>query len=373
MPDVLLNDFKRQWAETADAVLGAVARVGESGWYILGREVEQFELALAQVFGRKQAVGCASGLDAIEIGLRALGLAPGSKILTTPLSAFATTLAIVRAGAVPVFVDVDEYGLIDLGRCRQALASDPSIRAMVPVHLFGHSLDLEDLDELRRRFEVLLVEDCAQSIGAASRGRLAGGVGQVAATSFYPTKNLGALGDGGAIATDDDALAARCRALRDYGQTKKYVHDELGLNSRLDELHAAVLRGAFLPRLHKWTERRRAVAKAYLAGIDHPGVRPLPSPPHSESVWHLFPVSVRAAGRDKFMQHLMARGIRAGVHYPHLIPTQRALDGPAFEVRGDLTRAAEIAATEVSLPIHPYLDEEEVDRVINAVNGWSGA
>lgn len=373
LPEVLLNDFRRLWADAGGDVLAAVERVGASGWYVLGPEVEAFEAALATAFGRRHAVGCGSGLDAIEIALRAGGMAPGTKVLTTPLSAFATTLAVVRAGGVPVFVDVDEHGLLDLDRCREALAADPAIRALVPVHLFGHAAGVVALAELRDRFELLLVEDCAQALGARSAGRGAGTAGQLAATSFYPTKNLGALGDGGAMVADDGALADRCRSLRDYGQRGKYAHEDLGLNSRLDELHAAVLRTAFLPRLAGWNARRRAIARAYLARLAHPLVRPVVGPGDSEGSWHLFPVRVPAPAREAFTRHLLARGVRTAVHYPTLVPAQRALRGAGFEVRGDLARAEALAATEVSLPIHPYLEDGEVDRVVDAVNRWEGA
>jgi dTDP-3-amino-3,4,6-trideoxy-alpha-D-glucose transaminase len=371
--DVLLNDFKRLWADAGPEVLAAVTAVGESGWYVLGPEVRRLEEALAPILGRERVVGCGSGLDAIEIALRALALPPGAKVLTTPLSAFATTLGIVRAGGVPVFVDVDEHGLIDLERCADVLASDGQVRAMVPVHLFGNAADLTRLEALRDRFGLLLVEDCAQCIGARWRGRPAGSVGQLAATSFYPTKNLGALGDGGAVATDDAALADRCRALRDYGQSEKYVHDTLGMNSRLDELHAAILARAFLPRLRTWTERRRAVSGAYLAGMRHPLVRPIRPPAGSEGVAHLFPVRVPARAREAFVRHLRAHGVQTALHYPRLVPEQRALPPGAFEVRGELARAAELAACEVSLPVHPYLEDAEVERVVEAVNGWEGA
>ena len=251
----------------------------------------------------------------------------------TPLSAFATTLAIVRAGGIPVFVDVDEHGLLDLDRCADVLASDEAVRAMVPVHLYGNVADLERLAALRERFGLLLVEDCAQCIGATWASRPAGTVGQIAATSFYPTKNLGALGDGGAVATDDPALADRCRALRDYGQSAKYVHDLAGMNSRLDELQAAILGRALLPRLPRWTRRRRAVSEAYVAGIRHPLVRPLGAPERSQGVVHLFPVRVPAPTRDAFVRHLRARGIQSAVHYPSLIPDQRALPPGSFEIR----------------------------------------
>jgi len=332
--------------------------------------VTAFEAALAWRWRRRAVVGCASGLDAIEIALRALGLEAGEKVLTTPLSAFATTLAIVRAGGVPVFVDVDASGLLDLAMARAALTADRSLRFLVPVHLYGHALDLDGLASLREEFGLRIVEDCAQAITARSGGRPVGSVGALGALSFYPTKNLGALGDGGAVATDDDALRDACRALRDYGQSGKYEHVVLGLNSRLDELQAAVLRRVFLPRLERWTERRRAVARRYLDEIRSPRVRPLPAPPRSESVCHLFPVSV-AGDRDAFVAHLRERGIETAVHYPKLACDQRALHGIPFETVGALARARDLAESEVSLPIPPYLDDAEVERVVHAVSSWS--
>jgi dTDP-4-amino-4,6-dideoxygalactose transaminase len=369
-PSILLNDFKRQWADTGADVLAAVERVGASGWYILGRHVESFEHALAAVFGRRHAVGCASGLDAIEIGLRAAGLAAGDRVLTTPVSAFATTLAIVRAGGVPVFVDVDASGLVDLALCEQLLLGGTAIRFFVPVHLYGQSLDLERLAWLRDRFQLTIVEDCAQSVLARFGDAPAGSVGQIAATSFYPTKNLGALGDGGAVVTDDAGLARRAACLRHYGQSAQYVHDHLGLNSRLDELHAAILEGAFLPRLESWTTRRRVIAARYLAGIRHPRVRLLAPPPASQPCWHLFPVFVAAPDRTGFRQHLEGSGIQTALHYPHLIPDQRGLAQTPYEVHGTMNRAQQLAAEEISLPIHPYLLDDEVERVIAAVNSW---
>jgi dTDP-3-amino-3,4,6-trideoxy-alpha-D-glucose transaminase len=368
---ILVNDFKRQWADTRTDVLAAVEAVGASGWYILGTRVGSFEQALASRFGRRRAVGCASGLDAIEIGLRALGLRPGERVLTTPLSAFATSLAVLRAGGVPVFVDVDERGLVDLDLCEQRFAADPSLRFFLPVHLYGHPLDGERLAQLRTRFQLALLEDCAQSVLARWGDVPAGSAGQVSATSFYPTKNLGALGDGGAIVTDDEELGSRCASLRDYGQTARYVHDHLGLNSRLDELHAAILEGAFLPRLEAWTGRRRAIAQRYLAGIRHPHVHPLAPAPKALPCWHLFPVLVPAAARDGFRSHLEGRGIQTAVHYPRLITEQRALTGTLTpEVHGPLGNALRFASSEVSLPIHPYLFDEEIDAIIEAVNGW---
>ena len=229
---VPLNDFQAQWRAVRTGVLAAVDRVGASGRYVLGLEVERFESALAGAWGLPHAVGVGNGLDAIEIGLRCLGIRPGDKVLTTPLSAFATTLAVMRCGGVPVFVDTDASGLLDLDRCRDVLSRDPGIRFVVPVHLYGHCVDLEGLEALREEFDLRIVEDCAQAIGARFRGRGVGTVGQVAAVSFYPTKNLGALGDAGIVTTGDPALAAAAREIREYGWRERYVSARIGINEK---------------------------------------------------------------------------------------------------------------------------------------------
>ncbi len=369
MRPIPANDFRAQWAEVRADVHAAVERVGASGWLILGEEVAAFEAALAERFGLAHAVGCASGLDALEIALRCAGLAPGDAVLTTPLSAFATTLAVVRAGGVPVFCDVDASGQLDLALAAELLAAEPGLRFLLPVHLYGHALDLDALLGLRERTGVTVVEDCAQAVGARSRGRGVGSVGAFAATSFYPTKNLGALGDGGALLTDDEAGAARARSLRDYGQSAKYEHAHLGLNSRLDELQAAILRDAFLPRLARFTRRRAEVATRYRAELANPALVVPPAPEGSESVWHLFPVLVEG-DRKGLMEHLRAAGVGAAVHYPVLIPDQPALRDVPARVAGGLERARAFAEREVSLPIHPLLDDAAVDAVVAACNAW---
>ncbi len=369
---ILMNDFRRQWQETRDDVLRAVATVGESGWYITGAELREFERALAAAWTLPYCAGMASGLDAIEISLRALGCKPQDRVLTTPLSAFATTLAIVKLGAIPVFVDTDRFGLIDLERSGQTLARRADIRFMVPVHLYGNALDLERLRELKERFGLAVVEDCAQSIGALHNGAMTGTVGQVAATSFYPTKNLGAMGDGGAILTRDETLWRLAHALRDYGQSARYRHDYVGYNSRLDELHAAILHRAYLSRLPAWTTRRREIAGRYLEGLSHGGIRVVGSPPGSQSCFHLFPVVVGLARKPAFMEHLRRHGITTGEHYPVLIPEQKAMAAVSFEAAGDFSNARSLAAGEVSLPVHPYMTDEEVDCVIAACNAWEG-
>jgi dTDP-4-amino-4,6-dideoxygalactose transaminase len=367
-----LNDFKRQWVDTREDALAAFEEIGASGWYILGREVREFEEALARHWGIGCVVGVASGLDAIEISLKALGCGPGDQVLTTPLSAFATVLAILNLGAVPVFVDTDEYGGIDLDACRAAFESRPDIRFFVPVHLYGHALDMARLKALRERFDCRMVEDCVQSIGACFNGVAPGTAGQMSALSFYPTKNLGALGDGGAVLTDCEEYAQRARMLRDYGQSAKYRHELVGYNSRLDELQAGLLRRVFLGRLPAWTEARRRIAGAYLAGIRNPAIQVPGAPPGSRSCWHLFPVLVDPARKGDFMAWLAGQEIGCGEHYPICIPDQPAMAGVRCEIMGDLSTAQRICRSEVSLPIHPYLHEDEIARVIDACNRWTG-
>jgi dTDP-3-amino-3,4,6-trideoxy-alpha-D-glucose transaminase len=364
-----LNDFKRQWADLRRDALDVVESVGSSGWYILGSEVSGFEREVAAFCGSAHAVGVANGMDAIEIGLRCVGVTAGSRVLTTPLSAFATTLAIVRAGAIPVFVDIDEYGQIDAQRSSDAAGG---ISALLPVHLFGIAAELPALRDVAGRAGARIVEDCAQAIGASSGDVRVGSVGDVSATSFYPTKNLGAMGDGGALFTNDPAMATRAATLRNYGQSAQYVHEQIGLNSRLDELQAAILRRAMLPRLPAWTERRRQIARRYQEGIQSKQVRVLRGPRCDGAVWHLFPVFVDPQRRRAFRSYMSEQGVATGIHYPTIIPDQVALRQVPVEVKGTLERARHFAASEVSLPIHPYLTDEEANAVIAASNRWPG-
>jgi dTDP-4-amino-4,6-dideoxygalactose transaminase len=373
-PTILQNDFKRQWDFVESAVLGAVRRVGASGWYILGNEVAAFEKELAAFWGMAHAIGTGNGLDALEIGLRCLGLQPGDKVLTTPLSAFATTLAVVRAGGVPIFADVDETGGIDFAQCRELVGRDSSIRFLVPVHLYGRALNMEELARLQGDFGLQVLEDCAQAIGASSGDRRAGTVGRAAATSFYPTKNLGALGDAGALLTNDAAIARAAMEMRNYGQSAHYAHSRLGLNSRLDELHAAILRDAFLPHLPAWTTARRRIATKYLDEIRNSKLGLPAAGRATDSVWHLFPVLVNDGARDKFRAHLRSQSIATGVHYPRIIPDQSALaNANLHDFSTGLENARRFARTEVSLPVHPFMTDIEIAAVIHACNDWTGS
>lgn len=367
-----LNDFKRQWADTHTAAAAAFAEFGSSGWYILGRQVAAFEAALGNFWGIASAVGVASGLDAVELSLKALGCGSGDKVLTTPISAFATTLAIVKLGAIPVFTDTDERGNIDLDLCRDILKARPDIRFFVPVHLYGHPLDMRNLATLAHDFDCRIVEDCAHSIGANHEGTHTGTAGHMAATSFYPTKNLGAMGDGGAVLTADRELAHRVRMLRDYGQIAKDRHTAVGYNSRLDELQAALLRRVGLEWLPKWSAARCRNASAYAAGISNPAITVQSAPPGARSSWHLFPVWVEPERKPIFMAWLNDAGIVCGEHYPIPIPEQPVMAELPFEMATDIPVARRLCRSEVTLPVHPYLTEAEVAAVIETCNAWKG-
>ena len=370
---IMLNNFQAQWHLLRETVLNAVDRVGKSGWFILGNEVKAFEDSLANVWGLPFAVGCANGLDALEIALRCQGLKAGDKVLTTPLSAFATTLAIIRAGGIPVFADVDESGLIDLLLCKQLLEHSSDIRYFLPVHLYGHAISYHSLIDLKSQFHLHLIEDCAQAIGAKSAGKNVGAAGDIATTSFYPTKNLGCMGDGGALLMHDANIYQLAKSLRDYGQTAKYVHTHIGLNSRLDEIHAAILHSAFLPKLQEFTQRRQHIAQRYINNIANPFIKIPPTPEASESVWHLFPILV-TQNRGGLQKHLQRLGIQSAIHYPGLITEQSALleQQVQFMVPVQLTRAKYFVEHELSIPIHPFLNENDINCVISACNSWQG-
>jgi dTDP-4-amino-4,6-dideoxygalactose transaminase len=358
------NDFARQWRDIRDQAIDAVERVGRSGWLILGEEVSAFERELAEWWGVPYAVGVASGLDALEISLRCSGVPAGADVLTTPFSAFATTLAILRAGARPVWCDVDESGALDLDQVDAALRRHRSIRAVVPVHLYGHPIDPVALERIAAEHEVVIVEDCAQSAGAMRAGRPTGTVGISAGTSLYPTKNLGAMGDAGVLLTSHEEIAERARCLRDYGQKERYWHVAEGLNSRLDELHAAILRSALLPRLDSWLDRRLEIADHYSDALQNTHLRPIAA--HGgRSAHHLFPVEVLGGRLQQIADALIERGVALGRHYPFVACDQPAAQGHGLTL-GDLPVARRLAERELSLPIHPYLEDAEVEHVIEA-------
>jgi dTDP-3-amino-3,4,6-trideoxy-alpha-D-glucose transaminase len=346
--------------EDAAVVQEALARVVTRGWFILGPELEAFEAEFASACQAPYAAGVGTGTDALAIGLRALGIGPGDEVITSPLSAAYSALAIMMAGARPVFADIDPERLT-LDPRAAAAAVTPRTAAILPVHLYGQPADMGAIGDVARRHNLALVEDCCQAHLATCDDRPVGRDSALAAYSFYPTKNLGALGDGGALTTGDAALAARVKRLRNGGQTDKYRHDEFGVNSRLDEMQAAVLR-ARLPLLRGWTERRRALARRYrvhLHGIDTIAVPPELDAGH---VYHLFPVL--SSSRDGMQAHLRSAGIETLIHYPIPIPHQQAL---ASEHPAECPIATRVCAEVFSLPLYPTLSEAAVDEVAAAL------
>jgi dTDP-4-amino-4,6-dideoxygalactose transaminase len=357
-----MNDFVRQVAPMRAELEAAFARVLDSGWLVLGKEVEAFEAEFAKFVGAPHVVGVGNGMDAIELSLRALGIGAGDEVITTPLSAAYSALAIVMAGARPVFVDIDpERMTIDPERI--AAAVGPRTRAVLPVHLYGQPADMTAIEAVAVRHRLAIVEDCCQAHLAASAARPVGTIGVAGAFSFYPTKNLGALGDGGAVVTNDRALAERLKRLRNGGQSDRYHHLEPGINSRLDEMQAAILR-ARLPRLRGWTERRRVLAARYRQRLAGAAVT-APVEVDRGHVYHLF--VVRHERRDALQAHLLRKGVETLIHYPLPIPRQPALAalGPA-----ECTVASRTCEAILSLPLHPALRDDEVDEVAAAVHAF---
>ena len=348
-------------ADDAPDLRAAIERVTRRGWFILGPEVEAFEDEFAAASGARYAVGVGSGTDALTLLLRAADIGPGDEVIVPALTAAFTGLAVLAAGARPVFADVDPERLtLDPGSCAAAVTT--RTRAVVPVHLYGQPADLASITVIAERHGLALIEDCCQAHLATSGGVPVGTRAFGGAFSFYPTKNLGALGDGGAVITNDLGVADRIRRLRNGGQARRYEHVEAGINSRLDEIQAAVLR-ARLPHLVRWTAERRARAAAY-RDLLPPGIVPVPER-DAGHVYHLFPV--RSANRDALQQHLRAAGIETLIHYPVPLTTQ-----PAFrsEAPADCPVAARAAGELLSLPLHPRLTAAEAGRVAAAAGAF---
>jgi dTDP-4-amino-4,6-dideoxygalactose transaminase len=354
-------DLKSQVAALRPGLDAAIGRVLDSGFFILGPEVEAFERELAAATGARAAVAVANGTEALELCLLALGLGPGDEVVTSPLSAAFTALAVVAAGARPVFADLDPRTL-NLGPDAVARAITPRTRVLLPVHLYGHPADLDPLLALARERGLAVVEDACQAVGARYKGRPVGTVSGLGALSFYPTKNLGALGDGGAILVEDAEVEARLRRLRNGGQSNRYRHESLGINSRLDEVQAAILRVG-LRHLPAWTTRRRALAEAYRRGLSGAGLLLPVEEPYAETVHHLF--VVRHPRRDALAEGLATRGVGTLVHYPiplHLQPAFEHLGGQPGQLP-----VAEAAAREVlSLPLYPGLTDAQARAVVEA-------
>lgn len=359
MTSIPLVDLRAQHGQVSERVRAGIEDVLRRGSFILGEEVAAFEAAFAKYTGVRHCVGVGSGTDAIELMLRAAGIGSGDEVIVPANSFIATALAVVRAGATPVFADVEaRYYLVDSERLATRIGA--RTRAIIAVHLFGQMAPMSTLDALAREAGVLLFEDAAQAHGARQVGAGPGRFGVAAASSFYPSKNLGACGDGGAVLTNDGDLAQRVRALRNYGSERKYHHPILGFNSRLDTMQAVVL-NAKLPLLDEWNAARRQAAARYdrllerMPNVVRPAVRP-----ENEPVWHLY--VVRVPQRDLVLERLTAAGIGAGVHYPVPIHLQGAFRDRGHGV-GDFPVTERAAAEILSLPLFPEITLAQQEQV----------
>jgi dTDP-4-amino-4,6-dideoxygalactose transaminase len=359
MDHIPLVDLRLQHREIAEEVRAGFDAVCAATSFVLGEEVAAFEREFAAFSGTRHCVGVGNGTDALDLALRAAGVGSGHDVILPANSFVATAEAVVRAGARPLLVDCDpRYDLIDPVRVKDVLG--PRARAIIPVHLYGQAAPMDELGQLADAAGLVLIEDAAQSQGARRDGRAAGSFGLAAGTSFYPGKNLGAYGDGGAVLTSDDEVARRVRALRNHGSEAKYRHTELGFNSRLDTLQAVVLR-AKLRRLGAWNAARRAAADRYGELLDGLEQVTLPATlPGNEHVWHLY--VVRVPERDRVLERLQAAGVGAGIHYPVPIHLQ-----PGFAElghrRGDFPVAEAAAAQILSLPLFPGITAGQQERV----------
>jgi len=354
-------DLGAAYRELKTEIDSAVMRVLDSGWYVLGPEVEAFEAEWAAYCGADHAVGLANGLDALILALRALDVGPGHEVIVPSNTYIATWLAVSSVGATPVPVEPDPATHnIDHSRIESAIT--PRTKAIIPVHLYGQPADMDPILALARKYELVVVEDAAQAHGARYRSRRIGGHGDVVCWSFYPGKNLGALGDSGAITTNRTDVADRIKMLRNYGSREKYVNEALGVNSRLDPVQAAVLR-VKLHHLDRWTDHRRCIAAAYMDKLNNTDLILPHVPDWADPAWHLF--VVRTAAREDLQQRLTKAGIGSLIHYPIPPHMQQAYAG--MMIRPDSLPLARTLASEVlSLPIGPHLTMDQAQAVINA-------
>lgn len=362
------SDTLRQYHHLREELQAAVQRVFQSGWFILGREVKAFEEEFARYCGAARAVGVGSGTAALTLALQAVGVRPGDQVLTAPNTAFPTAAAILACGARPAFADIDEASFT-LDPDEVARRITPETKAIVPVHLYGHPADMTRLLPIAEERGIPIVEDACQAHGARLNGRHPGTFGAAGCFSFYPSKNLGAYGDAGMILTSRDDVAEKLTYLRNYGQTRRYYHDHQGINSRLDELQAALLR-VKLPHLDSWVQARRDHAASYrdlLAGS------PVGLPSEAAGILHSYhQFVIRIARRDELLDALRRRGIQALIHYPVPLHFQKALASLGHQ-KGDFPVAERVAGEILSLPLFPELSREERERVAQCVNDFLGS
>jgi len=358
-----LLDLKAQYQSIREEVQTAVNRVLESGQYIMGPEVKAFEKEVAEYCGVKHAIGVANGTDALLLALDAKGIGPGDEVITTPFTFFATSEVVSRLGAKPVFVDIDPQTYnIDVGQIREKI--NAKTKAIIPVHIFGQPANIDEIMSIAEEHQLFVLEDAAQAMGAEYQGKKIGSWGHAATFSFFPTKNLGGFGDGGMIVTNDDALAEKIRILRVHGSyPKKYYHNSLGYNSRLDELQAAVLR-VKLRYLNTWNDQRREKAKLYNERLQDLPIQTPFEAPLRKHIYHLY--IVQAAERDELMQYLRDHQVSTGIYYPLPLHLQEVYRNLEYE-EGSLPHAEKAAKRAFALPLYPELTEAQIDQVVQLI------
>lgn len=358
---IKFNDFQKEASIRGQIYKKAINKVIDSGWYILGEEVKGFEEEYKKYMGVNHCIGVANGLEALQISLMSLGIGAGDEVITTPLSAIATSLSIMAVGATPVYCDVDSRGQMDFRKIEKLITSNT--KAIMPVHLYGLSSYPEQIKKICKGYNLYYVEDACQAHGSHYDGKKLGTFGDISAFSFYPTKNLGCFGDGGAIITNNSELAERCRRIRDYGQSGKYVHSEYGLNSRLDEIQASVLRKKleFLPEDNEARRRLAEIYKKRLSII--PEIEIFVENKNEKSNYHLFVISTNK--RDELQKFLKEFNIPTLVHYPLPLPYQ-----PLFKDKyktTDLKNVRNLSSKILSLPIHPFLSSDDVEFICDKI------
>ncbi|WAL60531.1 DegT/DnrJ/EryC1/StrS family aminotransferase [Thermocoleostomius sinensis] len=356
------GDLKRQYDQLREPIDRATQEVYSSGWFVLGQHVQRFEAEFATYCGAMHGVGVGSGTEAIHLALLACGVEPGDEVITVSNTCVPTLSAISFAGAVPVFVDIDETTYtIDPARIEERITS--KTKAIVPVHLYGQCADMDPILEIANRYGLVVVEDCAQATGAKYKGRMAGTMGHAGAFSFYPSKNLGAFGDGGLVLTNNATIADRVTKLRNYGQEKRYYHAIKGFNSRLDELQAAIL-SAKLPYLDQWNDRRRQIASRYDQAFSSLNVVCPVEAPDRVHVYHLY--VIRVPQREQFQAFLAEKGIGTIIHYP--VPVHLQASYSEYRDQGTYLPITEQQRRDIiSLPLYPELTDDEVDYIIHTV------
>lgn len=360
---ILMNDFKKEYRALKVEIDKALMKAFESGWYILGKEVEEFEKEFSKYIGSKYCIGVANGLEAVQISLMALGIGKGDEVITVSNTAVATALAISAIGAKPVFIEVDEYYLMDVFKIEEKIT--PRTKAIIPVHLFGQMVNMTQLKRVAKKYKLKIVEDACQAHGAMQKDKKAGGIGDLSAFSFYPTKNLGALGDGGAITTNSKALYKKCKMLRNYGQKNRYHHEIRGINSRLDEVQAAILQ-VKLKHLDSFVNRRNNIAKIYDKNLRN--VKQIKLPKVMKGNYHSFHLYViEVENRNNLLSFLLEKGIQTLIHYPIPVHKQKCYSEYNCLL---LPKTESLSKCILSLPINPFITEREARFITDTIKSF---